>query len=130
MDAGKIFGRGISFPPRVEPDGRVAWSVGEQNIREAIRVILLTELRERLRQPEFGGSLSQFLFEPNTVTTRHLIQERITQALTQWEPRIRVETVQVEPDPSDPQAAIATITYRLVATQQRERVGLSVSLAG
>jgi len=130
MDAGKIFGRGISFPPRVGPDGRVAWSVGEQNIREAIRVILLTELRERLRQPEFGGSLSQFLFEPNTVTTRHLIQERITQALTQWEPRIRVETVQVEPDPSDPQAAIATITYRLVATQQRERVGLSVSLAG
>ena len=130
MDAGKIFGRGISFPPRVGPDGRVAWSVGEQNIREAIRVILLTELRERLRLPEFGGSLSQFLFEPNTVTTRHLIQERITQALTQWEPRIRVETVQVEPDPSDPQAAIATITYRLVATQQRERVGLSVSLAG
>src|SRR5436305_1697397 len=28
MDDGRIFGRGISFPPRVGPDGRVAWSAG------------------------------------------------------------------------------------------------------
>ena len=55
MDAGRLFGRGISFPPRVGPDGRVAWSEGEVNVREAIRIILMTEPRERLRLPEFGG---------------------------------------------------------------------------
>jgi len=130
MDAGKVFGRGISFPPRVGPDGRVAWSAGEQNIREAIRVILLTEERERINLPTFGGRLEQFLFEPNTVMTRHLIQERITKALARWEPRLRVEAVEVTPDPADPQAAIATITYQLVATQARERVSLSLSLNG
>ena len=129
MDAGKIFGRGISFPPRIGPDGRVSWSAGETNIREAIRIILMTEQRERVTLPDFGGSLGQFLFEPNTVTTRHLIQERITQALAQWEPRIRVETVDVAPDPDDEQAAIATITYKLVATQARERVSLGVTLS-
>ncbi len=130
MDAGKIYGRGISFPPRVGADGRVAWSEGEVNVREAIRIILLTEPRERVRLPEFGGGLSSFLFEPNTVTTRHLIQDRITKALAQWEPRVRVESVEVEPDPADPQAAIATITYKLVATQTRERVSLNVTLTG
>jgi len=130
MDAGRLFGRGMSFPPRVGPDGRVAWSEGEVNVREAIRVILMTEQRERLRLPEFGGSLSRYLFEPNTVTTRHLIQDRITKALAEWEPRIRVESVEVEPDRIDPQAAIATITYRLIATQTRERVSLTVTLAG
>ncbi len=127
---GQLFGRGISFPPRVGPDGRVVWSDGEANIREAIHVILLTEERERVRLPEFGGGLGRFLFEPNTVTTRQLIQDRITRALAEWEPRIRLESVTVDPDVTDPQAAIVTVNYKLVATQARERVTLSVTLGG
>jgi phage baseplate assembly protein W len=129
-NVGKILGRGISFPPRVGPDGRVAWSEGETNVRESIRVILMTEQPERLRAPTFGGSLGRFLFEPNTVTTRRLIQDRIGKELAQWEPRIRVQSVDVEADPSDPQAAVAAITYQLVATGVRERVSLSVQLTG
>ncbi|MBO0792917.1 MAG: GPW/gp25 family protein [Ktedonobacteraceae bacterium] len=130
VDAGKLFGRGIGFPPRIGPDGRIAWSEGEDNVREAIRIILLTDPGERLMLPDFGGNLGRFLFEPNTVTTRHLISERINRALTQWEPRILVESVDVEPDPDDPQAAIATIIYKLVTTQARERVSLNVTLNG
>ena len=128
IDQGRLFGRGISFPPRVGADGRVAWSEGEQNVREAIRVILMTGQRERLRLAEFGGSLNRFLFEPNTVTTRHLIGDQIQKSLEQWEPRIRIESVNVEPDAADPQAAIATITYKLVATQVQQRIGLEIRL--
>lgn len=130
MDAGKLLGRGIGFPPRVGPDGRLRWSEGERNVRESIQIILTTERNERLLLPGFGGSLGQFLFEPNTVTTRHRIAERITRELGRWEPRISVESVNVEADPSDARTATATITYRLVATQARERVSLSVTLAG
>lgn len=130
IDAGKLFGRGIGFPPRIGPDGRLTWSEGEANVRESIRIILMTELNERVRLPGFGGSLGLYLFEPNTVTTRHLISERIIKALEQWEPRIFVQSVDVDADPSDEQAAIATITYKLVATQSRERVSLNVTLAG
>jgi Bacteriophage baseplate protein W len=136
MDGGQLFGRGIAFPPRVGADGRIAWSAGEDNVREAIRIILLTEARERLRLPTFGGGLAGFLFEPNTASTRQLIRDRITRALEEWEPRILVESVSVdadEPDPrtghpADPQSAIATVTYRLVATQMLERVTLNVAL--
>ena len=130
LKSGQIFGRGISFPPRVGPDGRVAWSEGEENIREAVRVVLLTEQRERVRLPNFGGSLARFLFEPNTVTTRQLIADRIGKELAQWEPRIAVESVSVEPDPEDAQAAVATIRYRLVATRALETLSLGVSLTG
>jgi uncharacterized protein len=129
-NAGKIFGKGISFPPRVGADGRVVWSEGETNIRESIKVILLTELNERLQLPDFGGGLNRFLFEPNTATTRQLIRDRITRALAQWEPRIVVQSVAVEADAQDQQAAIATIHYKLVATQAAERVSLSVTLGG
>ena len=130
MNAGSVFGRGIGFPPRVTPDGRIAWSEGETNIRESIRIILLTDQRERLRLPEFGGGLTRYLFEPNTATTRQQIRDRIERALAEWEPRIRLESVLVDPDPKDAEAAIATITYRLVATRALERVSLSVALTG
>ena len=130
MDGGRLYGRGIAFPPRVGPDGRIAWSEGETNIREAIEIILQTEERERLNLPSFGAGLRKFLFEPNTVTTRFQIQDRITKALEQWEPRISITSVEVEANPRDRQAAIATIQYRLVATQVKDQVSVAVRLAG
>ena len=127
---GAVFGRSLSFPPRVGPDGRMVWSEGEENIRESIRVTLLTELRERVRLPEFGGGLTHFLFEPNNVATRHLIEQRIKGALKRWEPRITVQDASVDEDPDDREAAIAVISYQLVATQARDNITLSVRLAG
>ena len=70
MRTRSIFGQGLSFPPRVDANGRIAWSAGEQNVRESIRLILLTEPGERLMRETFGCGLRQFLFEPNTVATR------------------------------------------------------------
>jgi len=128
--AGRIYGRSLSFPPRVGADGRMVWSEGDENIRESIQVILLTNLRERVRLAEFGGGLSTFLFEPNNVATRHVIEERIVQVLKTWEPRITVESARVEADPADRESALATIQYRLVATQSRARLTLGVRLAG
>jgi Bacteriophage baseplate protein W len=127
---GNVFGRSLSFPPRVGPDGRMVWSEGEENIRESIRVTLLTDLRERVRLPDFGGGLTHFLFEPNNVATRHLIEERIKRALKRWEPRITVQDTSVDEDPADPEAAIAVIRYQLVATQARHNITLNVRLAG
>ena len=128
MDSESVLGKGIAFPPRLGPDGRWAWSQGEENVRQAMQVILLTNQGERLMLPDFGGDLVQFLFEPNTTTTRHLILGRIRKALAAWEPRLRVETITVEEDPADLQAAIATITYKLVATQASQQVSLRVTL--
>jgi phage baseplate assembly protein W len=125
---GNIYGRSLSFPPRVGGDGRMVWSEGEQNIRESIRIILLTNLRERVRLAEFGGGLNTFLFEPNNVATQRAIEERMLQALKRWEPRIAVESARVETDPEDREAAVATIQYKLVATQSRERISFGLRL--
>lgn len=129
-DAGRLLGRGISFPPRIGADGRVAWSEGDENIRDAIRVILQTDRGERLRLGQFGAGLGRLLFEPNTVAAHRQLQERIVNALAAWEPRIAVEAVDVEADPSDPDGAVATIRYRLVATQASEQLSLALELGG
>lgn len=130
MDAGQLFGRGMAFPPHVGADGRIAWSEGEENIRQNIEIILRTEERERLNLPEFGGGLRRYLFEPNTVVTRFEIEERIKNALQAWEPRIVVAAVEVEEDARDPQSAIATVHYQLVATRAASQVTLRVQLGG
>jgi uncharacterized protein len=127
-DAARILGRGLAFPPRIGSDGRIQASEGAQNVREAIRIVLGTEPSERLRLPEFGAGLGRFLFEPNTSATGRQIQDRITRALGDWESRIVLDSVEVEPDPGDPESALATIVYRLVATQSSERVTVSVSV--
>jgi phage baseplate assembly protein W len=128
MESSRVYGKGMAFPPRVGADGRIAWSEGEANVREAMRVILMTEPGERLRLPDFGAGLGRFLFEPNILSTHTQMRQRIADALKRWEPRIQVEDVDVQADGVDPQAAIATITYRLVATQALERVALAVSV--
>jgi phage baseplate assembly protein W len=130
MDLGTLFGQGISFPPRVDADGRIAWSAGPDNIREMIRVVLLTDPGERLQLADFGGRLRGLLFEPNTVATRRLVQEQIERALRLWEPRISVRSVNVDEDAADPRAAVAVIDYQLVASQSAEQVTLRVPLRG
>jgi uncharacterized protein len=130
MDEAQVFGKGISFPPRVSPDGRLAYSSGTQNIREMIRIILLTQPQERLMLPEFGVGLKAYLFKPNTVATHRLIEERISKALALWEPRVGVESVLVERDPVDQQSAVVTINYKVVATQASDQLTLTVRLTG
>ncbi len=124
-----VFGRSMSFPPRVGADGRFVWSAGEENIRESIAVILKSEPGERVGLPEFGAGLARFLFEPNNPGTHARLGESIGNALARWERRIAVEAVDVAADPRDPEAGSATITYRLVATGARERITVSVPLA-
>jgi len=123
-------GRSIAFPPRIGPDGRLAWSEGEQNIRESIRVILQTSPRERIMRPTFGCALRELLFEPNSLSTRRLLEERVRTALQRWEPRIRVQSVSAEADPKDPAAATVRIVYRVVATSVRESTSMTVMFEG
>jgi phage baseplate assembly protein W len=130
IDEGQIFGRGVAFPPHLDATGQWATSVGAQNVRESIQVMLLTRLGERLMYPEYGSSLRTFLFAPNNPATRKAIEQEITRVLQLWEPRVTVDSVSVEADPSDGQAAIASIHYRLVANQLPNQITLTLQLQG
>jgi phage baseplate assembly protein W len=130
MTPAKLFGKGFAFPMRVGEDGRVQWSEGETNVEESIRILLGTDPGERLFRPDLGAGLRAFLFQPNTVTTRHQISERIARVLARWEPRVIIESVDTIPDPDDAESAVATIHYRLVATQTRQSLQVGVRLGG
>lgn len=126
--AGHPFGQGIHFPPGIDDSGRWEWSSGADNIRESIRIILETEIEERVMLPSFGGGLKRFLFQPNITSTHRMIQETIVQALGRWERRIEIEAVDVGPDPDDELAVLAVVRYKVIANQTRDGMQLRVQL--
>jgi uncharacterized protein len=124
----QIFGAGVAFPPHLDASGQWAISVGAQNVRESLQILLLTSLGERLMYPGYGSSLRSNLFAPNNAATRKAIEEAMRTALKQWEPRITINSIVVVQDPANPQAAIATIDYQLVANQLPDQVTLTLQL--
>jgi phage baseplate assembly protein W len=121
-------GRGLAFPVRLTASGNVAFSEGEANVRESIEIVLRTELGERLREPGFGAGLGASLFATNTTSTWRALEERIVFALATWESRINAVSVTVEGDAAEPETAIATITYSLVATNAPGRLAVAIPL--
>ncbi|MDF2627856.1 MAG: phage tail protein [Symbiobacteriaceae bacterium] len=123
-------GRSISFPPRVDQTGRIAISDGVQNVDESIMLILLTNPGERQGRPAFGAGLRTFLFGANSASNRLLIQERIMQALTRWEPRISLTDVTVDADPDDQQSVIATVRYQIRPSGVEQRLAVRLPAGG
>jgi phage baseplate assembly protein W len=99
-------------------------------VRESIRIVLMTDQRERIPPAAIRRHPAPLPLRARTrCATRRRIQDQISVALARWEPRVAVQSIEVEADANDRQAAVATIVYRLVATQSVERVSLKVTLA-
>lgn len=88
----------------------------EEDIRQAILIILLTNRQERVMRPTFGAGLKDFVFEPVSPTTMASLQTRVHDSLIDWEPRIDVIDVSVAPSPKDLSTVLIDITYRVRAT--------------
>ena len=114
-----FLGIGWAFPPHLEADGTLAEAVYEEDVRQAIRIILGTNPGERLMRPDFGAGLNAFVFEPVSTTTLARVKNRVEEALIAWEPRINVEEVKVTTDPPERNKLLIDMTYRLRATNTR-----------
>lgn len=108
-------GIGWSFP--VKPiGGRLQFARYEDDIEQAIQIILLTARLERPMLPEFGAGIRNYVFEPNSPPTHRSIEETVRQALIDWEPRINLEQVAVTPDDVGPNRLLIHVDYVVRAT--------------
>ncbi len=126
--------RGAPKPPLGWPllpttqEGELQYPSLEASVRQSIRVILLTRPGELLLHPTFGAGLEDLLHEPNTVTTRRRIRDRIKTAVQRWEPRILLDGVEVWQLDDKPDSVRAEILYRLRRTGQGANLVLDLSL--
>jgi phage baseplate assembly protein W len=115
-DPKAFLGSGWSFPPLVTADGRIAVAAYEEDVRQAILIILRTEPGERVMRPTFGAGLQAFVFEPINQTTMSLIERRVRDSLITWEPRIDVRAVTVTRDAAEVGRLLIEIEYQARAT--------------
>ena len=86
---------------------------GEQEIEEAIRIILATSPGQRVMRPEFGCRLQEIVFAPNNGQTAALAERYVRQALARWEPRIQVEEVRAEADRANRALLLIQVRYTI-----------------
>ena len=89
----EIIGSGLAFPLQVDRRGGIALAHDEQDIDQAIQLILGTAPGERPMRPEFGCGVHDFVFDTIDAGTIGRMEEAIRSALSRWEPRIEVRSV-------------------------------------
>jgi hypothetical protein len=73
----------------------------EDSITQSIRNIVLTNLGERVFEPNIGSDIKRALFEPNDTITAENIILFVKSTIKQNEPRALVNNVFVYPSPDD-----------------------------
>jgi len=111
-----ILGSGWAFPPTVDARGRIALARQERDVEEAIYMILLTPVGQRVMRPEFGCRIHELIFAPNDATTIGLARYYVEDALGMWEPRIEVLEVRVQADRENNARLLVQIRYEIKAT--------------
>ena len=63
MNGKEFLGQGLKFPLQVDPKtGKFAMVSQEEDIQEAIRILLYTTQGERVMRPEFGSNVVDYTF--------------------------------------------------------------------
>jgi phage baseplate assembly protein W len=88
VDERAFLGQGWAFPVAFDATGEVATVRHEEDIRQAVLLILETNPGERVMRPDFGAGLRALVFEPINTTTASRVKHKVERALVLWEPRI------------------------------------------
>jgi len=118
----EFLGRGWKFPVTADAEGHIALSEYEQDIKEALWIILSTAKGERVMRPDFGCGIHDFVFASINTSTLALIESSVREALTLWEPRIELIKVEVSTERIDEGKLFITIEYRVRTTNNQFNV--------
>lgn len=87
----------------------LARATNEAAIKRSIINLLLTDYDERLYQPNLGANLKYLLFEPADGETLSLMRQQIDTCLSKFEPRINVQSLQLETSADEQQIEITLV---------------------
>ena len=88
-----FLGSGLAFPLQVDQRGGVALVHGEEDVAQAIAIILGTAQGERPMRPEFGCAIHDHVFAELDASTLGDMERAVREALARWEPRIDVVSI-------------------------------------
>lgn len=120
MNGKEFLGRGLKFPLQVDSKtGKLALVEQEEDIREAIGIILRTGKGERVMRPEFGSNTMDYAFAPVSSSMTNSIAHELRLTLLEQEPRIREVEIRCEEMDQQNGAVIIHVGYTVRSTNNR-----------
>jgi Bacteriophage baseplate protein W len=118
-----FLGTGWKFPPEFSRESAGAEMVSAvEDVRESLWILLSTAPGERVMVPEFGCALWRLVFEHLDPTSITEIQELVRRAIVNWEPRVTVDSVTAEADPSVAGLVRIHVAYTIRRTNTRSNL--------
>lgn len=115
-----FLGCGWAFPPTFRGDGAdVDMVSGDTDIAQGLRILLSTRPGERIMREDFGCDLASQLFGELDQGLQNAVERLIEDAILEYEPRIDVERIDVQPREDMPHCVQVELTYVIRGTNSR-----------
>lgn len=114
--------------PLPDEHGALHFPTLAESVRQNLRVLLSTRAGEQLMRPDYGAGLADFIGQPDSITTRRRIYDRVTSAIGRWEPRVELDRVDVADVRGQPGRLRVEIAYRLKRTGEAHALGVNLEL--
>jgi hypothetical protein len=120
--ANPLIGRGWRFPILPDETGSLGYVGGDISVEQSLKILLLTDLRERVMRADFGCKAPSLVFAPGSVQYLGLLETTVREAIRDWEPRVETERVSAEVDPEDETRVTVSIYYLVRQTNTRNNL--------
>ena len=115
-----FLGKGWSFPPGFSSNGCDVQQVSEQeDIQQSLVILLGTAQGERIMREDFGCDLQSFMYEEISQSLINSLSLLITDAVLYYEPRIALNSVNIDESGQNQGEIIITIDYTIRSTNSR-----------
>lgn len=120
MNGKEFMGRGLRVPLQIDPKtGKFAMVSAEEDIAEAIGIILRTVQGERVMRPEFGSNVMDYTFTSASDSERQSLAFDLKEQLSYLEPRIDDIDVMCRDNDALEGSIIVEVSYRVRSTNNR-----------
>jgi phage baseplate assembly protein W len=109
-----------------KPAGDVYKKTDAAAVKQAIKNILMTNRGEKPFLPKFGGNLNDFLFNLSSEFSPFDIEEAVTMAVNNYEPRARVLKVDSSLE-ADNNSIRVEVTFQIISTSVVETTTVSLT---
>ena len=114
-----FLGTGLKFPVTLNNvTGRFEMVSGDENIKESIYVILMTQKGERLLMPNFGSRINDYVFEVMSETNLTLMANNVKTAIEIYEKRIKDIKVDISREYLGQGKLVLNISYVVATTNE------------
>ena len=117
-----FIGKGLGFPPEFiknQSEQDIVMVEGAQDIEQSLQILLSTRPNERMLAPDYGCNLDPLIFEPLDLSLISLMQDVVKMAIIRYEPRIKLNQVQIETQDSLQGTVAIHIDYTIKSTNSR-----------